>query len=82
MITIGAKALCAKELKAFLNEPDSYEFESATIAESSWEHNEYGKAYIVCRVKNVSRPYRSRSWECDRYIQNGPPFVKARLLKN
>ena len=40
---IGAKVACAIRIKRLLKDPDSYEFESVTIVESSWEYKEYGK---------------------------------------
>tara|TARA_B100001093_G_C26260468_1_gene772535 strand:+ start:149 stop:475 length:327 start_codon:yes stop_codon:yes gene_type:complete len=78
---IRAKAACATRIKSLLNDPDSYEFESATITETSGKYNEYGKAYIIYKAKNISGEYTSKGAECERYIQNGSAFIKSRLLE-
>tara|TARA_B100001093_G_C26242467_1_gene764963 strand:- start:111 stop:287 length:177 start_codon:yes stop_codon:yes gene_type:complete len=37
--------------------------------------------HIINRSKSVSGEYTSKGSECERYIQNGAPFIKARLLE-
>ena len=80
--TIGAKAVCGSRIKTLLRDPDSYEFESASILETSGEYNEFGKAYIIYRAKNFFGGYVRGGAECERYEQNGVPYIKARLLEN
>ena len=60
----------------------SYEFESATILETSGPYNEYGKAYIIYRAKNGFGGYVRGGAECEKYNDNGVPYIKARLLEN
>ena len=80
--SIGAKAVCGSRIKNLLIDPDSYEFESATILETSGEYNEFGKAYIKYRAKDSFGGYVKGGAECERYEQNDVPYIKARLLEN
>lgn len=80
--TIGAKAVCGSRIKSLLRDPDSYEFESATITETSGEYNEFGKAYIIYRAKNGFGGYTRGGAECERYDNYGEVYIKARLLEN
>ena len=80
--TIAAKATCGSRIKTLLRDPDSYEFESATILETSGPYNEYGKAYIIYRAKNGFGGYVRGGAECEKYNNNGVPYIKARLLEN
>ena len=77
-----AKAVCGSRIKNLLRDPDSYEFESARILETSGEFNEFGKAYIIYKAKNGFGGYTRGEAECERYEQNGDPYIKVRLLSN
>ena len=78
---IEAKVACETRIKSLLNDPDSYEFKSANINETSGEYNEYGNAFIIFKEKNSSGEQTRREAECERYIQNGSAFIKSRLLE-
>ena len=81
-ILLKQKVACETRIKSLLNDPDSYEFKSTSINETSGEYNEYGNAYIIFKEKNSSGEQTRREAECERYIPNRSPFIKARLLEN
>lgn len=76
---IAAKVYCEDRIKQLLRDPDSYQFSSAEILETSGENSEFGKARISFRAKNGFGGYNANTATCEAYPNNGERWIKAQL---
>ena len=76
---IAAEVYCKDRIKQLLRDPDSYQFSSAEILETTGENSEYGTARISFRAKNGFGGYNANSAICEAYPNNGERWIKAQL---
>ena len=73
---ISAKVYCESRIKQLLRDPDSYQFESATVHSTD---GEFGTATVYFRSRNGFGGYSSGSASCEMYPKEGQRWVRAQL---
>jgi len=71
---IGAKVYCESTIKKLLRDPDSYQFDSASIVSAS-------EAIISFRSKNGFGGYNNSSAKCTTRMESGQNVIQAQILE-
>lgn len=71
---IGAKVYCEDTIKKLLRDPDSYQFESASIVSAN-------EAIIQFRSKNGFGGYNSAAAKCTTRMESGQNVIRAQILQ-
>ena len=77
----AARIGCEDVIKSLLRDPDSYQFESATVVETKGTYSQWGEAVVKFRSRNGFGGYTSGAARCKKYPHtDGQAWHRAEII--